>query len=124
MAEKHSLINEIRKLQKIQSDLVSISGRTDSDRKLAMVQLRRQLSFQIGVISTEADKIFLIDANDEDTREFRSLLSAMRRAVALHQSNWPAIKLDEQNFAYRNSVKAVREANGNFLQWSKDNIGG
>ena len=79
---------------------------------------------QIGVISAEADKSFLSEVSQEHAREFRSLLSAMRRAVALHQAEWPAVRLDEQNFEYRQSVQSVREANGHFLRWANDNIRG
>lgn len=123
MTEWNSLVIEIRTLEKIQSELALVSQRTDTQRKLEMVQLRRQLSLQIGVISAEADKNFLAGASEAVAREFRSLLSAMRRAVALHQANWPAVKLDDQDSDYHESVKAVREANSQFLQWAKENIG-
>lgn len=124
MASCSALVGEIRKLSKIQTELASISQRTDAERKLEMVQLRRLLSAQIGVISAEADKGFLAQAEHDVVRNFRSLLSAMRRAVALHQANWPAVKLDEQNSEYRQSVKSVREANAAFLQWASENIRG
>lgn len=124
MLRWNSLNSEIEKLEKIHAELALISQRIDGERKLELVQLRRQLSVQIGVISAEADKSFLSEVSQEHAREFRSLLSAMRRAVALHQAEWPAVRLDEQNFEYRQSVQSVREANGHFLRWANDNIRG
>lgn len=122
MSNCNALVREIRTLEKIQFDLASVSQRKDNERKLEMVQLRRRLSLQIGIISAEADKGFLTGATGEVAREFRSLLSAMRRAVALHQANWPAVRLDEQNLEYGQSVVAVREANNRFLRWASDNL--
>ena len=124
MSDNRTLMDEIHKLQKIHADLAVISERTDEQRKLELVQLRRQLAMQIGVISALADKNFLPGAEDIVGREFRSLLSAMRRGIALHQANWPAVKVDEQNSDYRQSIQQAREANSRFRDWAKINIGG
>lgn len=124
MSDTRILVSEIQKLQKIHTDLAVISERTDEQRKLELVQLRRQLAIQIGVISAQADKSFLTDADHTVALEFRSLLSAMRRGIALHQANWPAVKVDEQNPDYRQSIQQAREANSRFRDWAKINIGG
>ena len=122
MLASHELSNAISKLGRIQSELVAISDRTDDQRRHDLVNLRRELSLQIGIVSGAAEKSFLMTAEADDVREFRSLLSAMRRAVALHQANFPAVKLDEQGAGYDMSVRSVREANSQFMQWAKDNI--
>lgn len=117
MSATHEFVDAIGKLRGIQQQLVAISDRTDSDRKLDLVNLRRELSIQIGIVSNVAEKTFLVTATEEDVRQFRTLLSTMRRAVALHQANFPAVKLDEQSIAYDMSVKSVRDANAKFTQW-------
>ena len=117
MPASHEFVETIAKLQRIQKQLVSISDRTDNDRKLDLVKLRRELAIQIGIVSNVAEKTFLVTATEGDVRQFRTLLSTMRRAVALHQADFPAVKLDEQSSAYDMSVKSVRDANSNFTKW-------
>lgn len=124
MFSSHELSDAIAKLGQIQSQLVAISDRTDDQRRFDLVNLRRELALQIGIVSGAAEKSFLITASTEDARQFRTLLSEMRRAVALHQANFPAVKLDEQGAGYDMSVKSVREANSKFMQWIKENIKG
>ena len=122
MLASYELADAIAKLGQIQSRLVAISDRTDDQRRLDLVNLRRELALQIGMVSGAAEKGFLMTASAEDVREFRSLLSGMRRAVALHQANFPAVRLDEQGAGYDVSVKSVRDANSKFMQWTKENI--
>ena len=124
MRASHELADSIAKLGQIQSQLVAISDRTDDQRRHDLVNLRRGLALQIGIVSGAAERSFLMTADPQDVRHFRSLLSAMRRAVALHQANFPAVKLDEQGAGYDMSVKSVREANSKFMQWATENIMG
>ena len=122
MQASHELADAIAKLARIQSELVAISDRTDDERRLDLVNQRRKLALQIGTVSAAAEKSFLMTPGTDDVREFRTLLSEMRRAVALHQANFPAVKLDEQGAGYDMSVRSVRDANSKFMQWAANNI--
>ena len=41
----------------------------------------------------------------------------MRSAAALHQANWPAVRLGEDIEQYRASAVGVRQANKEFVAW-------
>lgn len=118
MSSTKALIAEVAKLQRIQQSLVGIGDRTDEARKMDLVALRRQLAMQIGAVSSAAEQGFLQHAHESLAREFRELMSAMRRNIALHQANFPATRLDEKSSEYHQSVMAVHKANSKFFQWA------
>lgn len=122
MATPTDLSDAIDRLRQIQAQMTSISDRTDEGRKMDLVNLRRSLAVQIGKVSDVAEQTFLSSADSEISRQFRALLSTMRRATALHQANFPAVMLDEQSAAYDLSVRSVRDANAKFMQWVTQNI--
>ena len=113
-----ALIGEIAKLKQIQQSLSAAANRTDAERKMETVALRRLLAVQVGIVGKAAEQDFLPNADAELAREFRQLISAMRRAIALHQANFPAVRMDEQSNEYHDSVKDVRTANANFFKWA------
>jgi hypothetical protein len=43
----------------------------------------------------------------------------MRSQSAIHQASWPAVRLGEDDAAFRASAMPVREANRAFLAWAK-----
>lgn len=118
MSSTKALIAEVAKLRRIQQSLVGIGDRTDEARKMDLVALRRQLSMQIGAVSSAAEQGFLQHADESSAREFRTLMSDMRRIIALHQANFPAAQLDEKSVEYHKSVMAVHNANSKFFQWA------
>lgn len=122
MSSTKALIAEVTKLRMIQQSLVAISERTDEARKMDLVALRRQLAMQIGAVSSAAEQGFLEHADESATREFRTLLSAMRRTIALHQANFPATRIDEKSSEYHQSVMAVHDANSKFFQWANAHL--
>ncbi len=122
MSSKKALIAEVAKLQGIQESLMAIAKRTDEARKMDLVTLRRQLAMQIGAVSSEAEQGFLQHADENSAREFRTLMSAMRRAIALHQANFPAARINENSFGYHESVTAVQDVNSKFVEWVDANL--
>lgn len=122
MSSTRSLNDEVTKLRRIQESLVAIAKRTDEARKMDLVVLRRQLALQIGAVSSAAEQGFLQHAHESSAREFRELMSAMRRNIALHQANFPATRLDEKSSEYHQSVMAVHDANSKFFQWVDANV--
>jgi hypothetical protein len=51
---------------------------------------------------------------------YRRKFSQMRSAAAMHQADWPAVRLDEADPEYRRSVRAVRDANREFVGWIRE----
>lgn len=50
-------------------------------------------------------------------QEFDGRLAAVRHAIALHQSSWPAVLLDERTPEYLASADAVRGQIRDILDW-------
>ena len=101
--------------------MAGIATRTDDARKHDMIQLRRKLAAQIGQVGTVADTIFA-NADAAIKQAYRDHFSRMRSAAALHQANWPAIRLGEDIEQYHVSAKGVRQANREFIAWTRDAI--
>lgn len=122
MAKRAEVLREIDTLERIQAELAGIASRTDEERKPALVELRRQLSAQIARVGTLADSLF-VASDSEVTRAYRAHFSRMRSRAALHQADWPAVRLGENPEAYRASALGVREANREFVAWMRTTLG-
>ena len=120
MIDCASALRALDELEKIQADLGRISERTDDARRRDLVQLRRAASAQIALIGQLAEPLFA-DA-PADHAEFRRLFSSMRSAVALHQAEWPAVRLDTGDEQFQRSSQNVRTANRTFVVWLRGHL--
>jgi hypothetical protein len=66
MGEPAQFLNELKALERIQSDLASIAIRTGDDRRYELIQLRKALSQQIGRVGQAGEPIFGSAANPVD----------------------------------------------------------
>ncbi|MGH6616656.1 hypothetical protein [Sphingomonas sp.] len=114
------LARELTALEQVQADLAAIAARTDTDRRYELIQLRKALSQQIARVGQTGELIFGTDADPAVSQAYRDKLSRMRSAAAMHQANWPAVRLDEADDEYRRSALRVREANREFVAWTRD----
>jgi hypothetical protein len=109
---------ELTGLEHILDELAGIASRTDDSRRHELIQLRKRLAAQIAEIGRLADPLF--SAGDPETaRVYRAKFSAMRSATAMHQANWPAVRLDDGEAGYRVSSNAVSETNRGFITWMR-----
>jgi len=114
-----SLSRELDALEAVQVALASIAGRTDDARRHDLIRLRRELSLQIARVGTVAEPIFGTAAPGLN-QDYRNKFSRMRSAAALHQADWPAVRLGENVKQYQASALAVREANKLFVTWVRN----
>jgi hypothetical protein len=121
MSDFALLLKELNALEAVQAELAGIATRTDDARKHDMIQLRRKLAAQIGQVGTVADTIFA-NADVAIKQAYRDHFSRMRSAAAQHQANWPAVRLGEDIDQYQASAKGVRQANKEFVAWTRDAI--
>lgn len=117
MRDTGEILRAMNKLQAIQADLATISTRADAQRRHDLIELRRQLSVHIGELGRVAEPLFASLDQPELLQTYRSKFSKMRSAAAIHQANWPAVKLDEADDSYRRSLLAVRDGNRDFVEW-------
>jgi hypothetical protein len=123
MTDFKLLLSELRTLERIQADLTQLAGRYDEARKGQTVDLRRQLAHQMGVLSELGRQTLSAPADQELYADFRTRLSAMRNAIALHQAEWPAVALDQAPQEYLQSAQRVLKAKEAFTPWAIKIIG-
>lgn len=111
---------ELNALENIQADLAAVATRTDDRRRHDLIDLRQKLSQQIAQIGKLADAVFASVQDPDMVRIYRAKFSAMRSAAALHQADWPAVRLGESVEAYRKSAARVREANRDFILLARE----
>ncbi|MCW3848619.1 hypothetical protein OF829_15390 [Sphingomonas sp. LB-2] len=117
-ASAAKLLSELDKLQRLHADFAVIAARTDDGRRKDLIALRRVLAEQIAVVGNLADPFFAT-LGDELSRTYRAKFSQVRSAAAMHQANWPAVRIGEANDAYLASAKIVRETNHDFVAWAQ-----
>ena len=101
----------------------AIGTRTDKERKQALVQSRRQLSEQIGVLGPIIDQDPELARDIDLQRELGRRFSAMRYGLAQHQASWPAVIIDENPVAYRESAHSVQQKSQLFWQYCGQHLG-
>jgi len=119
MSDFALLLKELTALEAVQAELAGIATRTDDARKHDMIQLRRKLAAQISEVGKVGDTIFA-NVDVAIKQAYRDHFSRMRSAAALHQASWPAVRLGEDINQYHLSAKGVRQANKEFVAWTRD----
>jgi hypothetical protein len=111
------LEEELKRLTVIKNALSNLAVQSDDDKRSELVNLRRRLAEQMAVVSkaAETDPKLLGDALL--AFEFRSKFSAMRSAIASHQANWPAVKIDHADPRFRQSAASAVRADKEFADW-------
>jgi hypothetical protein len=122
MPELAPILRELGRLEVIQHAFAALSQRTDDRRKHDMIDLRRRLSAQIAEIGKVSEPLFAAHGGPDILQQFRSKFSQMRSAAAIHQANWPAVRLGEAEAEFERSAVTVREANREFLEWTRSAI--
>jgi hypothetical protein len=116
MPDRALLAREIDKLEDILAQIAAVTARTDAERRKDLVALRRALSAQIHIVGQASEPVF---AGTDDLIAYRAKFSRMRSMAAIHQASWPAIMLGERPAEYRESVRPMREANRDFIAWTR-----
>jgi hypothetical protein len=117
------LSQALEALETVLAELNEIATRSDIGRRADLIRLRREHSQQIVDVGTAADPVFSKAADPEIERTYRAKFSRMRSATALHQANWPAVKLDQAGEAYKQSGAVVQAANQDFVTWVRNALG-
>lgn len=94
----------------------------DDAAKRALVRDRRLLSEQIGRLGLliEHDEALAGDAVAQ--RETGRLFAAMRYALALHQADWPVVRISEDPAAYHLSAHRVQVKSAAFWRWCREGL--
>jgi hypothetical protein len=121
MPDTKEVLRAVTALEQVQAELAAISARTDERRRHDLIDLRRKLSLHIAEVGRIAEPHFA-KADPEVLQSYRTKFSRMRSAAAMHQANWPAVRLDQADADYQQSVLAVRDANREFVAWVRQTL--
>ena len=107
-------LNEVRaaanRLRGLQQQASLAVDRGDEEWQRALVSLRRDIATGIAELSAATRKLPPLE---EVSRELAALdrgVSALRRALAMHQASWPAVSVDPRQPDFKASVAQVRGA--------------
>lgn len=94
----------------------------EKDRR-SLVDLRRQLSEVIGDAGRAGHAEWPSESAQLMT-SYRQHVSELRSRVALHQAEWPAVRLgtDDDHIAYRQSAVAVQDETAKFIKWVRAHV--
>lgn len=110
------LAAEIDSFEAIISELAAIAARTDPQRLSELIAVRRRLAQQIVNMRDVGARAF---DDPAVASEFRSRVSAVFSVVSMHQANWPAVSIDDDEVAYRQSALAAADSNRKFVEWTR-----
>ncbi|MDB5578983.1 MAG: hypothetical protein JWR80_4159 [Bradyrhizobium sp.] len=118
--EYSDLLSELNKLELLLIDIELILKRSDNDRRLELIGLRRLMSTQMARVRVLGDSAFPPTNGAKLTTDYRTRFSTAVRAIALHQASWPAIKINEGREGYFESATAVVGKVRDFVTWARD----
>jgi len=124
MIDKRAIAQALDGLEALHAEIAAITARTDENRKRELVEKRRALSTQLGTVAALADGAIMATGDAELTLAYRSRLSNLRSKMAMHQADWPAVRLGEGGEAFRASARRMREANRDFIAWMRAALDG
>lgn len=96
----------------------------ERDGPATMIALRRDQSTLITEISTLMTQLDQTAMDNAGKAEGRRLFSAMRSAIATHQSNWPVSGAQPGVPGFEGSIKTMYAANEAFKAWARTVLNG
>ena len=105
--EIRAAANRLRGLQQQASLAVD---RRDEEWQRALVSLRREIASGITDLSAATRKLSPPEEARPEITALDQHVSALRRALALHQASWPAVLVDPRQPDFKASVAKVRGA--------------
>lgn len=112
------LLSEITALGVLTQTGVALGKRTDAERRMDIIALRKQQSIQMRKIS-EAERNFDFSPyGDGMAAEFRQKLSQLKSVIARHQAMWPVPMIDAASKEYRRSGDNLNKVQAAFVAWA------
>lgn len=92
------------------------------EAKRALLRDRRLLAEHLGRLGPLIEQDETLATDPETQREMSHLFAAMRYALALHQADWPVVRIDEDPVAYHSSAQHVQVKSAAFWRWCRDRL--
>lgn len=102
-----ALVNELRQLQQ---RISTATLRQQRDWRYEVVNARRDIAARVGELSAMARQWDMPGHATALNAAFIDSIGDVRRALALHQAQWPAIAIDPASADFKASVGEIRAA--------------
>lgn len=112
------LISEITQLGTLTQTAVKLGQRTDQERRIEIIALRKAQSIQIGKISKAADSYDFSACDKDAAAVFRQKLSHLKSVIAKHQAFWPVPMIEAGSREYRRSGDNLNTVQAAFVAWA------
>ena len=114
--------DSLTELERVLSRMADMSKRADDGWKKDFIEMRRQLQMQLTTVTNAANACEKINIDSVASAKLRDGWTRMRSALALHQANWPAVKIDRNDPDYQESVSKTRATNWAFVELARQII--
>jgi hypothetical protein len=115
MNEAQHLESTVSEYHKLHQLMMKTTLRTDDGWKREFIDLRQQLQALLTKLAALSNRLERSELDAGLSAQFRDSLSRMRHVAALHQADWPVVRIDSKDPGYRASNEGVRVASQNFL---------
>lgn len=92
------------------------------EAKRALLRDRRLLAEHLGQLGPLIEQDEILATDPETQHEMSHLFAAMRYALALHQADWPVVRIEEDPVAYHSSAQQVQVKSTAFWRWCRDRL--
>lgn len=112
----------IREMDSFGHELAQIGEAVSVDDRSHLISLRRRYAEMAQTINDAVEKALLTMTKDDAAelqKAFRDKTGEIRKATAEHQTNFPAVSVADDPFAYRTSINRVSSLQQDLLLWLK-----
>ena len=117
-----ALREALKHYAEIERHLVGIGKAVDPARRRELVNWRRKLAEQSGVVGALIERDPVLAKSPEKQREMSDVFSAFRYAFGNHLATWPAVQTDGEDAAYVASARATYGKADIFWSWCALNL--
>lgn len=112
MNETARIARAIDELERLENLFWELCHSKDGDWKRRYLELRREFQSHVGLLSGLEET--WPGLTPDQRRDYRNAFGAFRSAVALHQADWPVVKIAENDRAFDISFGHVKTASRDF----------
>jgi hypothetical protein len=107
-------------LERLQANMASVTAEAGQDWKRELIQLRRDVQIQLTAVRQIAEQGNILKDQPDLWSGFMKAFANMRATLALHQADWPDVKIELSDSVYQQSVANIRDANRAFCDLARD----
>ena len=116
------LLDALARYAELEQAVVSAGRRSDPARKLDLVRARRKFAEELGLLGLLIVQDRFLAETPDLQQDMSRHFTAFRFALAQHQANWPAVRIDENPQGYAQSAWEAYGKSDRFWAWCIANL--